>query len=146
MALLEGLLPSRWFEGFSWEFLKKGTLGAPFVPKVRRLALFTLKILDAFRSSMMLIRRISISSLKTMLPSPKMIWPVGIKNSNPTGLCRTLDIGRFSSERISSQGLFIEQISSLSFFVLAFDFLFFMLYRKLLQVCLFFLLLCVCFC
>jgi cGMP-dependent protein kinase len=25
----------RWFEGFSWECLKKGTLAAPYVPKVR---------------------------------------------------------------------------------------------------------------
>jgi hypothetical protein len=24
----------RWFEGFSWEFIQKGTLVAPFVPKV----------------------------------------------------------------------------------------------------------------
>lgn len=26
----------RWFEGFSWEFLKKGTLTAPYVPKVNK--------------------------------------------------------------------------------------------------------------
>jgi hypothetical protein len=26
----------RWFEGFSWECLKKGTLVAPYIPKVNK--------------------------------------------------------------------------------------------------------------
>jgi hypothetical protein len=31
---------SRWFEGFSWECLKKGTLTTPFTPKVKRVDSF----------------------------------------------------------------------------------------------------------
>ena len=81
---LQRSIAFRWFEGFSWECLKKGTLAAPYVPKVRIDFFSNLFPNVRRRLIMMLTHRISIYFLKMMDPNQKTIWLVGTKNFNKT--------------------------------------------------------------
>lgn len=78
---------SRWFEGFSWECLQKGTLIAPYIPKVfvsDWLSFFFVHqcFWFTFRLNTMVIHRTLIHLVKMMLVNQLMIWLVGTKNFN----------------------------------------------------------------